>query len=109
MRVNSGEPGIGLMAYQRVYLWFAGTTSLALTERLLGVMHPKPPKHESEIAESLERWLELERNLRAHGEEYEMRAALKVTALGIIMSCRREQFELLERESKSKFGDKISE
>ena len=29
LRVNSGEPGDGIRAYMRVYLWFAGTTGLA--------------------------------------------------------------------------------
>ena len=33
LRVNSGEPGDGIKAYMRVYLWFAGTTGLALTEK----------------------------------------------------------------------------
>ena len=33
LRVSSGEPGEGLRAYMRVYLWFAGTTGLALTEK----------------------------------------------------------------------------
>ena len=33
LRVSSGQPGQGLQAYMRVYLWFAGTTGLALTEK----------------------------------------------------------------------------
>ena len=33
LRVNSGETGEGLQAYMRLYLWFAGTTGLALTEK----------------------------------------------------------------------------
>ena len=36
LRVNSGEPGKGLQAYMRVYLWFAGTTGMALTEKSRG-------------------------------------------------------------------------
>ena len=46
LRVNSGEPGNGLAAYMRVYLWFSGTTGLALTEKTRMLMHPNPPKHE---------------------------------------------------------------
>ena len=38
-----------------------------------------------------------------------MAPALKCDALRTIMSCRLEQFEMLERESKSKFGDRVSE
>merc|ERR1712175_54160 len=46
LRVNSGEPGQGIQAYMRVYLWFAGTTGLALTEKARLLMHPNPVKHE---------------------------------------------------------------
>ena len=41
--------------YMRVYLWFAGTTGLALTEKTRMLMHPTPPKHEHEIADALEK------------------------------------------------------
>ena len=58
LRVNSGEPGEGLEAYMRVYLWFAGTTGLALTEKTRILMHPTPVKQEHEIANALERWAE---------------------------------------------------
>ena len=61
LRVNSGEPGEGMQAYQRLYLWFAGTTGLALTEKTRALMHPSPVKHESEIADALEKWVEKER------------------------------------------------
>ena len=69
LRVNSGEPGQGLQAYMRVYLWFSGTTGLALTEKTRMLMSPAPPKHEHEIADALERWSEQERSLRAHGKK----------------------------------------
>merc|ERR1712240_843522 len=61
--VNSGEPGEGMQAYMRVYLWFAGTTGLALTEKTRVLMHPNPVKHEHEIADALERWSEQKRIL----------------------------------------------
>ena len=44
LRVNSGEPGEGLEAYMRVYLWFAGTTGLALTEKTLCTHAPHARK-----------------------------------------------------------------
>ena len=109
LRVNSGEPGEGLNAYMRVYLWFAGTTGLALTEKSRMVMHPTPPKHEHDIADALEKWAEQERTLRAHGKDYELNAAFKITALRILMTAKREQFEFFEREAKAKHNDKICE
>ena len=93
----------------RVYLWFAGTTGLALTEKTRMLMHPTPPKHDHEIADALEKWFEQERTLRAHGKNYELNVAFKVTALKILMSCRREHFENLEREAKARHGDQLSE
>ena len=77
LRVNSGEPGKGLAAYMRVYLWFAGTTGLALTEKTRMLMHPNPVKHEYEIADALEKWSEQERTLRAHEDNYKLNAAFK--------------------------------
>ena len=105
LRVNSGEPGHGMQAYMRLYVWFSGTTGLALTEMTRSLMHPSSPKHDHEIADALERWAEQERSLRAHGTEYSLSAAYKVTALRIIMTCRREQFEFMERESRSLHGE----
>ena len=96
LRVNSGEPGQGMEAYMRVYLWFAGTKGLALTEKTRILMHPTPVKHEYEIADALEKWSERERTLRAHGDNYKLNAALKVTALKVLMTCKREQFEFFE-------------
>ena len=81
LRVNSGEPGEGVQAYMRLYLWFAGTTGLALTEKTRLIMHPTPAKHDHEIADLLERWSEQERHLRAHGDEYKLNTAYKLTAL----------------------------
>ena len=38
---------------------------------------------------------------------YKLNSAFKVTALRVLMSCKREQFEFLEREAKAKHGEKI--
>ena len=107
LRVNSGEPGQGMKAYMRVYLWFAGTTSLALTEKTRTLMHPTPVKHEYEIADALEKWAEQERTLRAHGDDYKLSAVFKVTALRVLMTCKREQFEVFEREARTKHGESV--
>ena len=109
LRVDSGEPGEGIQAYMRLYLWFAGTTGLALTEKTRLIMHPTLAKHDHEIAVLLERWAEQERDLRAHGDEYKLNTAYKITALKLIMSCKREQFDFMEREAKAKHGDKVCE
>ena len=65
LRVSSVEPGEGMQAYMKVYLWFAGTTGLALTEISRMVMQPVPPKNDFEIADALEKWMEQERRVRA--------------------------------------------
>ena len=91
--MNSSEPGAGLEAYQKVYLWFAGTTGLALSERTRMLIHPEAPKREEDIADALEKWCEQERLLQAHGEDYKLSAAFKVTAFKVLMSCKKEQFE----------------
>ena len=92
-----------------MYLWFAGTTGLALTENTKSLMAPTPAKHEWAIAEALEKWSEQERTIRAHGDEYKLNAAFKVTALRLLMSCKREQFDTMEREAKSRHNEKISD
>ena len=40
IKVNAASKGSGLQAYQSVYLWFAGTTGMALSIRTEWVMHP---------------------------------------------------------------------
>ena len=57
-------------------------------------MHPEAPKKE-DIAEVLEKWCEQERLLHAHGDEYNMSAAFKITALRVLMTVKRGQFELM--------------
>ena len=106
LKVKICEPGDGFGAYMRVYLWYAGTTGMALSEKMSACMTPKVPTHEHELADYLDRWAEQERTLRARGEDYAMAPALKVTALRTIMGNKREQFESLEREAKAAHGGK---
>ena len=42
-RVLSEDPGQGMAAYQRIYIWFAGTTSPALSERMTHLTRPTIP------------------------------------------------------------------
>ena len=91
----------------RLYTWFAGTTSIALSEKTRQLMAPNPVKREHEIADALEKWSEQERTVRAHGDKYALPAVFKVTALRILMTCKLEQFELLEREAKAKHNGEV--
>ena len=75
LRVSSGTPGEGIAAYQKVYLWFASTTGLALQEKMMRLMQPVQSKNEHEIADALEKWAEQERTLKMHGPDYELGAA----------------------------------
>ena len=49
LRVDSIEPGEGVEAYQMIYLWFAGTTGLARSERTRMLMNLDAPKHEEHM------------------------------------------------------------
>ena len=63
---------------------------------------------EHELAESLEKWAELERVMKGYGEDYELRPVHKVAALRAIMTCKREQFEHMERETKAAHDGKVT-
>ena len=93
----------------RVYLWFAGTTGLALTEVMRRAMRPEPAKFDYEIADILEKWLEQERRLRQHGDQYHISSGVKLNALRSIMDCKKEQFEAMEREAMAENAGTLSE
>ena len=73
------------------------------------LIHPEASKREEDIADALEKWCEQERLLQAHGEDYKLSAAYKVTALKVLMNCKKEQFETMERESRATTGDKVND
>ena len=56
----------------QLYKWFTGTTGMAIGERMKRIMSPSAPKHESEIAESIDKWNEARRNLEAIKDEYKL-------------------------------------
>ena len=68
-------------------------------------MSPTAPKHEWGIADALVKRAEQERRLRAHGDDYRLNAAFKVTAIRMLMSCTRGQVDFMEQQSKSKHRD----
>ena len=103
-KVHAGEEGKGLAAYMRVYMWFTGTTGLALSERIRIMMAPKAPVNEHEIADCLDKWAEQERAMRSRGQGYTMQTALKISAIRSIMDNKKEQFESMEREARTVHG-----
>ena len=66
-KVASVPPGQGISAYVKVYLWYSGTSGMALQERASMVMHPKVPKSDEEISSVLEQWLTDCRKWRSTG------------------------------------------
>ena len=99
-RVKAVTQGMGLEAYVKLYKWFMGTTGLGLTERARAVMSPTPPKSERDIAEALDKWVEMERIVSSH-KGYELSTRLKMTALKMLMVGRaKDHFEQWEAEYK---------
>ena len=70
LRVNSAPAGDGITANQKLYLWFAGTSELALQERTRITMSPGAAKKDEDVADQIEKWLEQVRLLEQHGDEY---------------------------------------
>ena len=84
------------MAFQKVYIWYAGTSGLHLTIRLEHVQTPSPPRSNNDLANELEKWLEHVRQLAAYGDDYTLGWAFKITALQRIMAHNKEAFESWE-------------
>ena len=59
-----------LMAYQKLYLWYAGATGSALSEKIRTVLAPISPKKIEEVADHLDKWLTELRRLEQHGGDY---------------------------------------
>ena len=72
------------------------------------LMNPKVTMLDYELAESPEQWAELERNMKGYGEDYELKPVHKLTALRAIVTCKREQFEHMERETKAAHDGRIT-
>ena len=104
LRVASVEPGEGIKAYQKVYLWFSGVSGMALTARSRMVMQPEVPKKDEDLADAVEEWVKQLRVLRGYGPQYDLNVSFKVTALETIMENKKDKFEEFEEDAK-----KISE
>ena len=104
-KVASVPPGQGISAYVKVYLWYSGTSGMALQERASMVMHPKVPKSDEEISSVLEQWLTDCRKMEEHGNEYKLPAPLKICALQRIMSGKEDIWETFIRMHSEKPND----
>ena len=85
-RVRAAAHGKGISAYMNLYKWFTGTTGMAVAERMRRIMTPVTPKHESDIADAIDKWIECVRNLAAIKEEYNMQIPFRFVALECSMN-----------------------
>ena len=92
-RMKSVKRGKGMDGYCKIYKWFTGTTGMGLAEKAKEVMHPKPPKEEGDIADALDKWVELERALSNH-KGYGLAVQYKMVALESLMVGKaKDQFD----------------
>ena len=84
LRVKSVSSGNGLAAFVKVYKWFTGTSGQGLSERARTIMAPNPPKHEGDLSESVDKWLDSLKIVQSH-RGYFLNVRLRVTALKMLM------------------------
>ena len=85
-RVRSCPAGEGLMAYRALYKWFMGVSGQAISDRVRRLMSPVTPKHEYEIADHLDKWIEAMRTMEGMKEEFKLQDPFKLIALEQIMA-----------------------
>ena len=100
-RVMSALRGMGIEAYQHVYLWFAGQSGMALSKRMQWIMNPPVPKDDYELSEGLEKWMTQVTALANVGPEYKLQTPFKVAALRILMTNKVDKFDQLKEQAKS--------
>ena len=106
-RVGAAAHGKGINAYMNLYKWFTGTTGMAVTERMRKIMTPVTPKHESDIAESVDKWIESVRNLAAIKDEYNMQIPFRFVALECIMNVGNAR--MVFKNARMKISGNIAE
>jgi len=109
-RVNAVEPGNGLEALCKMYLWYSGTSGLAMGARMDLLMRPKPVTKPEELASALERWNEQLRFVTTHSTDdtnFTMGSELKCNALKHIMLNFPDKYESIESHVRAK-GPMIS-
>ena len=102
VKVNGGDHGNGLQAYQTVYLWFAGTTGMALSKRSEWVMNPPIPKNSLELAMLIPKWMHEITQLSNYGEDYDLGVSYKMTALKIMMTKFKDHFVGMKEAAEAK-------
>ena len=98
-RVATVQPGQGILAYMKIYTWYAGTTGLALKRRTEMVMNPPAPTRDEDIANVLEHWAEQVRLLSNFGTAHKLASAYKITAVNQIMNNKKDKFEEFEEQA----------
>ena len=92
-----------------LYKWYAGTSGQAITERIRKLVSPTTPKHESDIADAIDRWVDSVRVLENMKEEFKLQDPVKITALEQLMNIGHAKlhFESLRAQYK-KYDDLLS-
>ena len=102
VKVNAADKGNGIHAYQTLYLWFAGTTGLALSKRTEWVMSPPMAKNPQELAMLIPKWTHEITQLANYGEDYDLRIPYKITALKLMMTKFKDHFVNMQEASEAK-------
>ena len=91
-RVRACPAGEGLLAYRAVYKWFMGASGQAISDRVRGLEAPATAKHEHEIADQLDKWMEAMRTMEGLKEEFKLQDPCKIVALEQIMAVGQAKF-----------------
>ena len=74
-----------------------GTSGEGLSQRAIKIMTPTPPKNESEIASSIDKWCTQLEAIERHGESHQLADVYKVAALKSLMIGKaKDYFETVD-------------
>ena len=93
--------GKGLQAYYRIHKWFTKTTGPALQEQMKAVVTPTPITKDELMLNQLEEWERMTTSLKKYGKDYDIGDQVKINALEVMMSNKRDVFEAIERTIKA--------
>jgi hypothetical protein len=99
-RVKLAE-GHGLMAYFFVHQWFTQITGSMLQDEFKKVVSPIPLGKDDVMFDQLEIWERTMDRLSKYGSDYKLNDVLKLNALEIMMSTRKEYYESVLRVKSS--------
>ena len=91
IRTRNGQ---GISQFVELYKWSMGTSGEGLSQRAIKIMTPTPPKNESEIASSIDKWCTQLEAIERHGESHQLADVYKVAALkSLIIGEAKDNFE----------------